>query len=70
MILKFALSTKAKSMSSNVMKISICLACMIVFLVMAFVSKNIILSYINTIIVIIIGVFVHKNFALNENKNS
>jgi len=57
-------------MSSNVMKISICLACMIVFLIIAFVSKNIILSYINTIIVIIIGVFVYKNFALNENKNS
>ena len=70
MILKFALSTKAIIMSSNVLKISICLVCMLVFLTIGLVSKNIIISYMNTIIVIVIGSFVYKNFSMNENKDS
>lgn len=70
MILKFALSTKAIIMSSNVLKISICLVCMLVFLTIGFVSNNIIISYMNTIIVIVIGSFVYKNFSMNENKDS
>ena len=57
-------------MSSNVMKICICLACMLIFLIIGFISENIIISYINTIIVILIGSLVYKNFAINENKNS
>ena len=57
-------------MNSNVLKISICLVCMLVFLTIAFVTKNIILSYINTIIAIVIGSLVYKNFAMNDNKNA
>jgi hypothetical protein len=57
-------------MNSNVLKISICLVCMLVFLTIAFVTKNIILSYINTIIAIVIGALVYKNFAMNDNKNA
>jgi hypothetical protein len=57
-------------MNSNVLKISICFICMLVFLVIAFVTKNIIFSYINTIIVIVIGLLVYKNFGMNEKNNS
>ena len=48
-------------MSSNVMKIGISFACMILCLTIAFLTNDIILSYLNTIIVILIGLFVFKN---------
>lgn len=57
-------------MNSNVLKISICLVCMLVFLTIGFVSKNIIISYMNTIITIVIGAFVYKNFSMKETKDS
>lgn len=61
---------KQKSMSSNVLKISICLVSMLLFLTIGFVSENIIISYMNTIIVIVIGAFAYKNFSMKETKDS